>query len=63
MVCGVLAEASLSHPTHRQILCTTNAFVAIATVVSSGLWWLQNSYGKRYDISDTEIKHAQQRGS
>lgn len=64
VVCGVLAEASLwwgdpncSSTSHRQILYTTDVFVAIATVVSSGLWWLQNSYGKRYDICDTpEIK-------
>lgn len=48
MVGGVLAEASLPHRTHRQILCRTNAFVAIATVVSSGLWWLVTVRGMTF---------------
>lgn len=35
----------------------SSAFVATATASSSGLWWLQNGYGKRCDICDRpEIK-------
>lgn len=61
-ICGLWpslwwGDPNCSSTSHRQILYTTDVFVAIATVVSSGLWWLQNSYGKRYDICDTpEIK-------
>lgn len=40
-------------PAQTSSFVQDRAFVAIATAVSSGLWWLQNSYGKSYDISDT----------
>lgn len=40
-------------PAQTNSFVQDHAFVAIATAVSSGLWWLQNSYVKSYDISDT----------
>lgn len=43
----------LFRPAQTNSFVQDHAFVAIATAVSSGLWWLQNSYGKSYDISDT----------
>lgn len=46
-------------PAQTNSFVQDRAFVAIATAVSSGLWWLQNSYGESYDISDTlEIKES-----